>query len=230
MESPRDHRGRAGWLAAAGARLLVWWPAKMTGTTVGMTVFFIAYFWVLNHPLFPVTTMPFTAIDRIVGFRPGALPLYFSLWIYVSLSPALLADRRELVSYGVAAVALSTVGLAIFVLWPTAVPRLEVDWSQYPSFAFLHSVDASGNACPSLHVAFAVFTAFWIDRLLRRMGAGRVARAINWLWCVGILYSTMATRQHVFLDVLAGAVLGAIAAWSHLRWVRAGESRPGLSR
>ena len=217
----------AGWLRAAGVRLLAWWPAKMLGTTLGMTVFFLAYFWVLNHPLFPVRLMPLTAIDRLTGFQPAALPLYLSLWFYVSLAPALLTDRRELVSYGWATVGLSVVGLGIFLFWPTAVPTPDVDWSQHPGFAFLKGADATGNACPSLHVAFAVFSAIWFERLLRQLGAGRGVRLFNWLWCLGILYSTIAVRQHVFLDVLAGTVLGSGAAALHLRWLRAESRAPG---
>jgi membrane-associated phospholipid phosphatase len=187
-----------------------------------MTVFFFAYFWVLNHPLYPVTTMPRTVLDHWITFQPAALPLYLSLWLYVSLVPALLVDRRELVSYGVAWVGLSVAGLGCFLFWPTAVPRTTVDWAQHPSFAFLQTVDAAGNACPSLHVAFAVFTAVWFERLLRQLGAGRGLRAGNWLWCAGILYSTLATRQHVALDVFAGAALGALVAAVHLSWLSAG--------
>lgn len=203
-------------------RWLTWWPVKLAGTTLGMTVFFVAYFWVLNHPLYPVTLMPRTALDDWISFQPAALPLYLSLWFYVSLAPALLIDRRELISYGVAWVGLSVVGLGCFLFWPTAVPRATVDWAQHPSFAFLQQVDAAGNACPSLHVAFAVFTAFWFERLLRQMGAGRGLRAGNWLWCAGILYSTLATRQHVALDVFAGAALGTLVAAVHLSWLGAG--------
>lgn len=192
----------------------------MTGTAVSMTVFFAVYFWVLNHPQFPVTIIPFTAVDRWLGFQPAALPLYLSLWFYVSLAPALIIDRRELWSMGVAWVALSAVGLGIFLFWPTTVPPSDIDWSQHPSIAWLKSTDAAGNACPSLHVAFAVFSAVWFERLLRQMNAKRWVRALNWLWCVGILYSTIATRQHVALDVLAGTVLGAIMGGVHLRWLR----------
>ncbi|MBI3885553.1 MAG: phosphatase PAP2 family protein, partial [Opitutae bacterium] len=211
----------------AGARAATWWPAKMLGTTLGMTAFFAAYFWLLRHPHFPVTVMPLTAVDRLIGFFPEALPLYLSLWLYLSLGPALLTDRRELFSYGVAALALSLLGLGIFFFWPTAVPRPDLDWSQHhPAFALLKSVDASGNACPSLHVAFAVFTAVWLGRVLRQMRAPRLARAANWLWCLGILYSTVAIRQHVALDVVAGAVLGALAAVLHLRWLQPGRPAP----
>jgi membrane-associated phospholipid phosphatase len=220
MDSPLKRSPNDGWLHRAGARLLAWWPAKMIGTTVGMTVFFVVYFSLLRHPQFPLTTMPLTAVDRLVGFRPEFLSIYCSFWFYVSLAPSLLIDRRELVSYGLAAIGLSVIGLGIFLFWPTTLARSDIDWSQHPSFAFLKSVDASGNACPSLHVAFAVFTAIWFQRILGQMGAGRLVRACNWLWCLAILYSTIATRQHVALDVLAGAALGAVVAAVHLRLLR----------
>ena len=209
-----------GWLRPAGIRLLTWWPVKLAGTAGGMTLFFSVYFWVLHHPLASVTLMPRTAVDRWIGFQPAALPVYLSLWIYVSLAPALLVSRRELASLGVAWVALSVIGLGIFLFWPTAVLQAEVDWTHYPHFAFLKSVDAAGNACPSLHVAFAVFSAVWLGRSLRELGAGRGVRGLNWLWCLGILYSTVATGQHAFLDVLAGTALGTLVAAVHLRWLR----------
>ena len=226
MDLPHQHPPDVGWLHQAGARVRTWWLAKMLGTTLCMTAFFVVYFQLLRHTLYPPVIVPLTVIDRLIGFRSEALPLYFSLWFYVSLAPALLIDRRELVSYGLAAVGLSVIGLGIFLFWPTAVPRSEVDWSQHPAFAFLKSVDASGNACPSLHVAFAVFTAVWFERLLRQMGAGCLVRGLNWLWCLGILYSTVAIRQHVSLDVLAGAVLGAAVAGAHLHWLRVFPGTP----
>jgi len=65
-------------------------------------------------------------------------------------------------------------------------------------------------------VAFAVFTAVWIDLLLRRMGKHGALRALSWCWCAGILYSTLATKQHVAIDVLAGTALGLVAAVLHV--------------
>ncbi len=220
MEPPPVRPNSVGWFCQAGLRALKWWPAKMFGTTLGMGLFFVGYFWVLRHPASPVTVMPLTRMDRLVGFHAGALPLYLSLWLYVSLVPALLVDRRELVAYVLAAGALSLAGLTLFYLWPTTAPKAGIDWSQHPSLAFLQSVDASGNACPSLHVAFAVFTAVWLERLLQQMGAGRLGHMLNGLWVLGILYSTVAIRQHVVLDVLAGAGLGLGVAAANLRMLR----------
>jgi membrane-associated phospholipid phosphatase len=212
------------WNGEFGSRLHTLWPVKMIGTIVGMTAFFVVYFRLLNHPHYPMTIVPRTAIDRLIAFRPEALPLYLSLWIYVPLAPAVLKNRREVICYPVAAFVLSAIGFGVFLFWPTAVPASEIDWSQHPSFSFLKAVDASGNAFPSMHVAFAVFTAIWLARSLREMGAGGPIRALNYLWCLGIAYSTLATRQHVALDVLAGAVLGAIVGVLGINVARA--SRP----
>jgi membrane-associated phospholipid phosphatase len=156
--------------------------------------------------------MPWTAVDRAIGFHPAAIGFYLSLWLYVLLVPALIAERSVLRRYGLAAGALAAAGLAIFFFWPTAVPNPGIDWARYPSFIALKAIDASGNACPSLHVAFAVFSAVWLGRLLRQMGDGGGGRALSWCWCLGILYSTLATKQHVAVDLVAGAVLGGLLA------------------
>jgi membrane-associated phospholipid phosphatase len=229
MDSQQLRPPSAGWLREAGSRMRFMWLTKMTGTVAIMTAFFIGYFWLLNHARYPVTTIPPIFIDRMVAFQPWTLPLYVSLWIYVPLAPALLVDRREMASYAVAAVALSMVGFGVFVLWPTAIPKPDIDWSRHPSVSYLKAVDASGNAFPSLHVAFAVFTAVWFGRLLRGLGAGGLARALNWLWCLGIVYSTLAIRQHVALDAIAGAGLGAAAAAVHLRVLGLLRPRVGAS-
>jgi membrane-associated phospholipid phosphatase len=220
MDLPDSRSPQAGWLRQCALRLMAFWPAKMIGTTIGMIAFFFVYLWVLRHPSSPPTLMPVMLVDQWIGFFPAALPVYFSLWIYVSLAPALLDNSRELLGYVAAAVAQSAIGLGIFFLWPTAVLPLELEWSRYPGFAFLKTIDASGNACPSLHVAFAILAAAWIRRTLSQTGAGVVPRLFNWLWCLGIIYSTIATRQHVFLDVVAGAVLGSGVALVSIRRFR----------
>ena len=219
MELPPPLPTPSGFLAQGKIRFCHWWWAKTLTIILSMVTFFTVYFWVLRHPLRPITIMPLTALDRLIEFQPAALPLYLSLWLYVSLAPTLLIERRELFSYGLAAVVLSVVGLGIFMIWPTAVPVPAIDWSLYPAFALLKSADATGNACPSLHVAFAVFTAIWFERLLRQLSAGGIIRSINWLWCAGIIYSTVAIHQHVVLDAVAGSALGALVAAAHLRWL-----------
>lgn len=198
---------------------------KSIGTTVFITLFFNAYFYLLKNPAYPITVMPFTWFDSQIGFQPLALPFYLSMWVYVSLPPALLATRRELSLYGMAIGATCLAGLIAFYFWPTAVPAANIDWTLHPEMGFLKSIDAAGNACPSLHVATAVFSGVWLHHLLRRLDGPLWIHAMNWTWCIGIVYSTLATRQHVFLDVLGGLLLGLLGAWLSLRQRVATEQR-----
>jgi membrane-associated phospholipid phosphatase len=201
--------------AAAVARTDVW--LKAVGTTVFISTFFVGYFYVLRHPGYPSTVMPALWLDRAIGFHPLALPLYLSLWLYVSLLPVFIATRTELYRYALWMALMCALGLSIFYFWPTAAPAPDIDWTQYPDMTFLKNVDASGNACPSLHVATAFFTAFWFRHLLRRFGGPGWMLALNGAWCAAIVYSTVAIRQHVVVDAAAGLLLGGVAAWLSLR-------------
>lgn len=190
---------------------------KSIGTTLFISLFFGAYFYLLKHPAYPATVMPFTWLDRLIDFQPWAMSLYASLWFYVSLPPALLATRRALYGYALAMAGTCLAALIIFYFWPTVVPIADIDWTQYPDVHFLKSIDAAGNACPSLHVATAVFSGVWLHHLLRRFSAPLSILGVNWVWCFGIIYSALATRQHVAVDVFAGLALGVLIAWFSLR-------------
>lgn len=222
--APSSPRPNPGWLRQCGPQLAALWPSKLFGLSGGMTAFFAAYFWVLHHPKHPPILMPLTMVDRWLPFTPAALPLYLSLWVYVSLAPSLMSNRGQLNSWFLGALGLSVSGLGLFYGCPTAVPPPDVTWADDSLFAFLKTTDASGNACPSLHVAFAVFTAFVLARQLRKLGAGAAARGFNVLWCAGIIWSTLATRQHVFWDAAAGAVLGAVFGALFVRGARFGPA------
>jgi len=172
----------APWYYQAAAAFVRHIYLKAIGTTLFISVFFGAYFYLLKQPAYAITVMPITLLDRLIGFQPLALPLYLSLWVYVSLPPALLATRRELYGYGLAMAGTCLAGLIVFYLWPTAVPAVNIDWAQYPDVHFLKNIDATGNAFPSLHVATAVFSGIWLHHLLRRFGAPRWILVFNALW------------------------------------------------
>jgi hypothetical protein len=215
--------GARSWQAQLGRRMWCWLGLKTLGISVFMWVFFIGYFHLLRNPASPPLQMPLTALDHAIPFQPGAAVAYVSLWLYVGIPPGLLLGVRPLIVYGLWAAGLCVTGLACFYFFPTAVPPLlpAQDATGNAVFALLQGVDAAGNACPSLHVAAAMFSAVWIHRLLRAVGAPATLRWVNAAWFLLIVHSTLATKQHVVLDVLAGAPLGLLFAWASLRW------RPG---
>lgn len=201
-----------------GARLRLHWLLKFLLISLCITLFMVGYFLLLRHPLFAVTEVPRLALDDAIPFVPLALVPYASLWAYIGFAPAMLHDQTELRAYLGSAVLLGAIGYAAFLFFPTAVPASAIDWSPWPLLAWLKSADAAGNACPSLHVAYAVFTSFWLGAIFRDAAAPRWLHAGSLLWCLLIVWSTLAIRQHVLLDVLAGAVLGVLAARIGLPW------------
>ena len=71
----------------------------------------------------------------------------------------------------------------------------------------------------------------WIDHVLRVARAPMPMRLLNAGWFLAIMYSTVAVKQHVVLDVIAGALLGLAFGLASLRWQRrAVQDRGELQR
>ncbi|MCB2017999.1 MAG: phosphatase PAP2 family protein [Hydrogenophaga sp.] len=208
------------WWSGVWRRLSYLTLLKAAGTTAFMWLFFWAYFSLLEHPQSRPFVMPRIWLDDWIGFRPWAYPIYLSLWVYVSLVPALIGNFRALAWFGVWVSALCLVCLGMFWLWPTQTPPSGVDWSLYPGMALIKGVDAAGNACPSLHVASAVFSACWMQRILRQLESPAWTNALNWVQCGAIVWSTIATLQHVALDAAAGIAMGLLFAVPSLAHIR----------
>lgn len=183
------------------------WLGKLVGLAVFLSLFFRLYFQLARHPQFPVHVMPRLGLDTAIGIHAAALPLYLSLWFYIVLAVGLIATRRGLAQFLGGSTLLAGAGCAAFYFLPTAVEPSPLALHTR-GWRWLATVDAAGNACPSLHVAFVVYAAAWLRFHLRGPGLGG-ARFVVLAWGFGIVVSTVATGQHVTWDVLGGALLGA---------------------
>lgn len=197
------------WARALGRRALALWPLKLIGNTLATIGFFPLYFWVMRHSG-EAWVLPLTPIDRLVAFWPALLPVYLSLWLYIALPVLFSRDRRELTAFSLACALMTTIALVVFWCLPTAIPNFTIDTSPGTTLHFLKTKDSAGNAFPSLHVSFSVFACVVLARQLRSVGAPAWLRGLNLAWAAGIVYSTMAVRQHVLIDVGGGFVLGVV--------------------
>lgn len=197
------------WLAALWRRCTTLFPLKLVGNTVATLGFFPLYFWIMKNAG-QAWVLPLTAVDQLIAFWPALLPVYLSLWGYIALPVLLAKDKRELLSFSLGCAAMTALALLVFWFMPTAVPNFTVDTLPGTSLQFLKMVDSAGNAFPSLHVSFSVFACVVLARQLREVGAPAWLRVVNVAWAVGIVYSTMAVRQHVLIDVMGGFALGVL--------------------
>jgi membrane-associated phospholipid phosphatase len=198
------------WPLEIKRRVIRIWYLKAIANAVFLYVFFHLYFALLEFPRSAVIAMPTTWLDDSIAFWPSAFYMYASLWVYTALVPALQPSFKALLCYGSAIGAVCLTGLVFFYFLPTKVPFKAVELSTDSSLDILRKIDMAGNACPSLHVATAILTAMCLRQILLQVRAPGWLRLSNWLWCIVIVYSTMAIKQHVVWDVVAGLMLGGI--------------------
>lgn len=215
-DSPDSSRQRQhAWIHAVAVRVRALWLTKMLGTSLSIAAFFPLYFWIMQATAYRAAPVPVSGLDAWIGVQQWAIVPYASLWLYVSLPAAFAANGKALLTYASGALVMVVTAMFVYWIWPTYVDATGTDWSQYPLMRFLKSSDAGGNAFPSLHVAFALFAARVLHSQLASIQAPGWTRWVNGAWCVAIVYATLATRQHVLLDVAGGMV----TAWVAVHWV-----------
>jgi membrane-associated phospholipid phosphatase len=154
------------------------------------------------------------------------------LWVYLRRNRAYLPMRNAII-------VTNTIGLLVYVALPTAPPRLfpELGLSDTlaQSEALNHGtglVQLASNtyaAMPSLHAADALI----VGLVLAAVVSNRLAKVVCAAWPLWVAFALMASANHFWLDIAAGALLALVGTWLARRLERrrpiraAGRLRPG---
>jgi membrane-associated phospholipid phosphatase len=191
------------------------WRLKLFVTMALNGFYWIGYAALGHYAFGSLRSVPLTAIDRVVPFDPEPWGwIYFSQFLFTAALPWLLTERSDIRRYSFGLVAMSLISFAIFFLFPTASPRPLEMGTSIPMRA-IGKLDGPLNAFPSLHAAFIVYMGMLAWRMFGR-SAPRLTIGVAVIWGGAILYSTLATKQHYVLDLLAGGAIGGLAdclAW-----------------
>ncbi len=165
-----------------------------------------------------VITMPALKIDHLIPTNLDWVWIYHS-WLFLPLVVVLLIPHWPLLKrFAWAMFAVNAVSFLVFLCVPTEAPRPS-DLTDAPRLYLLTiQLDEPTNACPSLHASVTSLCTVFAFLLLSRLRRYWLCRTGIFLWAGGILWSTLATRQHVFLDIVAGTTLGIVVALVALRW------------
>lgn len=178
-----------------------------------------------------VITMPSLKIDHLIPVNFDSVWIYHS-WILLPIAVGFLITHWDLLKrFAWSMFAVNAVSFLVFLCVPTEAPR-PTDLADAP-FLYLWTVqmDEPTNACPSLHASVTVLSTTFAVVLLGRLRGAWFWRVLVMLWACGILWSTLATRQHVFIDLAVGSVLGLMVAFVAL-WPAAEKAwaRNGLEQ
>jgi membrane-associated phospholipid phosphatase/protein-S-isoprenylcysteine O-methyltransferase Ste14 len=178
--------------------------------------------WMICFAAIKSLGVPAGAFESRLGWEwtlpvwPATVALYASLYLVVPLTFLSCADRaqmRLLVVGGWLATALCA--LLYLTVPATAtfrtVPACD-GWSVWLAWEQRLAAPAAGSL-PSSHVAWAVLCAGCLAR-----GPLRRARALCWLWCLGLGVSCLATAMHSLGDVVAGALVGVLCLGPDKLW------------
>lgn len=198
-------------------RKAIFWPCA----------FFVWFAYSLSghNPFFEPWHPRITSFDLAVPFIPETVWIYlshvgfmFSAWWWCTKGPGCTRIF-------VAIVTCTVVATTYFLFFPTEITRITLDRVDADpvtraAWAFLLSADRPTNLFPSLHVAEALLTAIGLTRASQRWSpwAG--------IWAGAIILTTITTRQHVWVDVIGGLVLG-LACWGVVeRFVAVSGEKP----
>lgn len=152
--------------------------------------------------------VPRTFVDDAIPLTPHWIWIYVSYYFFLVAAYLNPQDEKNanqvFYSYAVSAI-ISTI---IFFIFPTTIsrdryPLLETEsWSGW-MMHMIRLTDASLNCAPSMHCAMSTIAAL---TFLREKTWYRWPVAS---WALFIFYSTMATKQHYWWDVVTGVMFGA---------------------
>ena len=190
-----------------GERLRAELGLKLALTIVLNLCFYVPYGLLQRHCLFtPAQVWP-GFLDNLFPFWDKAVWGYFSIFLLMPIGPLLMRRREQLLRYGAAILLIQFTAYIVFFFWPTCCPRPDAN-NTIVVYRILTAVDSPLNAFPSLHAAFAVFSAFCAAHVFRGLQLARLWRLALGVWAVLILIGTLFTKQHTVADIFAGSAIG----------------------
>ena len=153
--------------------------------------------------------VPELAWDRLVPLQPSWVLFYGPLYLFLIVLPVLVVRQEEHIRRTVLAyLSVWITAYVCFLVYPTTAPRpaaLIGEGFGVWSLRLLYAADPPYNCLPSLHVAHSFVSALTCHRVHRRLGLAALLAASL------VALSTLFTKQHYVLDVVAGALMGCVA-------------------
>ncbi len=176
-----------------------------------VVIWILAPYVILQHvEISPVLWIPQLAIDRAIPVNFQSIWIYYSFYLLLGLV-GLTVEKKLFIQYLYTIGWVTAVSHAVFLFMPNGVLRTDIDFQSAPAiYQMLASLDLPRNAMPSLHASLSVVAAIAVQF---SQVFPRWSKPLVWLWLLVIFWSTIALRQHVSLDLMAGIMIAATVWW-----------------
>lgn len=182
-----------------------------------IAITFVGLYVTSNRWLFSTALLvPETIIDQWIPLQVNWVWIYFLTYPYVVLPVFILNTNLSRKNFVISFLTITSLSAFIFFIFPTHFHRelytLGHGWADQ-ALALLRFLDTPVNCVPSLHISASYLATsalfFRYRHFFIRLGLSIVFLLI----CM----STMATKQHFFLDVFSGGLMGLLGSWLFYR-------------
>ena len=180
-------------------------------------IYAVLYLIVNKVQLFEATQVPKVSGDQLFELSPAWLLIYFSSYVSIPISYLLIFYKIKK-SFIRSFLSLTFLSFTIFMLYPTYVARVELDYTNmniiYATlFEVLRGADSPTNCIPSLHVSTA-FLIFYLSIYLKH----KTLIISTLIYAVLVSLSTLFVKQHLLLDVYTGFLAASVVFGLNLLW------------
>lgn len=152
--------------------------------------------------------------DLAIPFLPWTVSIYFGCYLFWIANYVICVrlGREHAWRFLSADFAAKLICLICFLIFPTTNTRPEVSGTSVWDglMRFLYQVDTADNLFPSIHCLTSWFCYIGIRGQEK---IPRWYRIFSCLFALAVFVSTLTTKQHVLIDVAAGAVLAEGTYW-----------------
>jgi len=187
-------------------------------------VFFVGFtfLWTASHQFSDMRAVRYPLYfewEASIPFQAWAVPLYFTLDIFVALFPFVFRSWKEAFAPVGTLLVQTAIAAPFFVLVPIAVGyQNDMSSGVWGEYLFdplgLHNL-SQWNHAPSLHVAYAFTIAWTIGKKF-----GTTAMAIGLLWATAVSISTMLVHEHHLICVITGFILFVVTIPTVYPWLQ----------
>lgn len=153
-------------------------------------------------------------LDDQIPFIPWTIIIYWGCYVFwiVNYILGCRQDRERAFRFISADFFAKLVCLLCFLVFPTTNirPVIEGDSIWEELMRMLYHLDAADNLFPSIH---CLTSSFCFIAVRGNEKAPKWYKTASFLIAVGICVSTLTTRQHVLIDVIAGVALSELSWW-----------------
>jgi membrane-associated phospholipid phosphatase len=154
--------------------------------------------------------IPETQIEQFIPFNPHGIWLYLGFYVYIPYTFITLKEESRMKRITFTFVLTACISGILFILLPSTLvfPHFKPDGVSTSLLYFISENDTEQNCFPSMHASLITICtlANWNNR--------NVLKSIGLIvLTIGMYYSIIAVRRHVFIDLAGGIILAALVWW-----------------